>query len=56
MATKGRIHIPGLFAVILRGNDHRNIFVNDKDRYRLFSILDLAVQRFRLKIHAFCIK
>jgi len=56
MAKKGRIHIPGaVYHVILRGNDHRDIFANDKDRYRFFSILDLAVQRFRFKIHAFCI-
>lgn len=56
MAKKGRIHIPGaVYHVILRGNDHREIFADDKDRYRLFSILDLAVQRFRFRIHAFCI-
>jgi len=56
MAKKGRIHIPGaVYHVILRGNDHRVIFADDKDRYRLFSILDLAVQRFRFRIHAFCI-
>jgi len=56
MAKKGRTHIPGaVYHVILRGNDHREIFADDKDRYRLFSILDLAVQRFRFRIHAFCI-
>jgi putative transposase len=56
MAKKGRIHIPGaVYHVILRGNDHRDIFADDKDRFRLFSILDLATQRFRFKIHAFCI-
>jgi putative transposase len=56
MAKGGRIHIPGaVYHVILRGNDHRDIFADDKDRFRLFSILDHAAQRFRFKIHAFCI-
>jgi REP element-mobilizing transposase RayT len=48
-------HTGAVYHVILRGNDHRDIFADDKDRFRLFSILDLATQRFRFKIHAFCI-
>jgi len=56
MSRKERIHIPGaVYHVILRGNDHRDIFADDKDRFRLYSILDHAFQRFPFKIHAFCL-
>jgi putative transposase len=56
MARKERINIPGaLYHVILRGNDRRDIFADDKDRYRLYSILDHAFQRFKFMVHAFCL-
>jgi len=46
MSQKCRIHIPGAIChVILRGNDHRDIFAGDKDRFRFFSILDIVRQR-----------
>jgi putative transposase len=51
-----RIHIPGaIYHVILRGNDHQDIFADDKDRFRFFSILDIVRQRIPFKIHAFCL-
>ncbi|HBG04282.1 MAG TPA: hypothetical protein DDY22_01700 [Geobacter sp.] len=54
MSRKERIHIPGaVYHVILRGNDRRGIFNDDKDRFRLYSFLDHAFQRFPFKIHAF---
>lgn len=56
MARKGRIHIPGaVYHVILRGNNRQDIFADDKDRFRFYSIIDIARQRFTFKIHAFCL-
>jgi len=56
MSRKERIHIPGtVYHVILRGNDRRDIFSDDNDRFRLYSILDHALQRFSFKIQAFCL-
>ena len=50
MSKKSRIHIPGaIYHVILRGNDHRDIFADDKDRFRFFSILDIVRQRIALR-------
>lgn len=56
MPRKERIHIPGaLYHVILRGNDRRDIFADDKDRLHFYSILNKAFQQFSFKIHAFCL-
>jgi putative transposase len=56
MARKERIHIPGaLYHVLLRGNDRREIFGDDKDRFRFYGILNLASQPYPFKIHAFCL-
>jgi putative transposase len=56
MSRKGRIHIPGaVYHVILRGNNRQDIFADDKDRFRFYSILDIARQRFTFNIHAFCL-
>jgi putative transposase len=56
MARKERIHIPGaIYHVMLRGNDRRDIFGDDKDRFRFYGILNLVSQRYPFKIHAFCL-
>ncbi len=56
MARKPRIHYPGaVYHVILRGNAGDPIFFDDGDRYRLYLILQYAVERFRCRIHAFCL-
>ena len=56
MARKERIHIPGaLYHVIMRGNDRRDIFGDNKDRFRFYGILDHAFQLFHFEIHAFCL-
>ena len=56
MARKPRIHYPGAFYhVILRGNAGDPIFFDDQDRYRLYLILQYAVEKFRCRIHAFCL-
>lgn len=56
MARKPRIHTPGaIYHVILRGNDRQDIFSDDKDRYRFYEILQKSCERFRHRIHAFCL-
>ena len=56
MARKERIHIPGaLYHVIMRGNDRRDIFGDNKDRFRFYGILDHAFQLFHFKIHTYCL-
>lgn len=56
MARKPRIHYPGaVFHVILRGNAGDPIFYDDRDRYRLYLMLQHAVEKFGCRIHAFCL-
>jgi len=56
MARKQRIHYPGAFYhVILRGNAGDPIFFSDNDRYRLYLILQYAVEKFSCRIHAYCL-
>jgi putative transposase len=56
MARKPRIHYPGaVYHVILRGNGKQDIFFNDQDRYRFYLLLQEGVERFRHRIHAFCL-
>jgi len=56
MACKPRIHYPGAFYhVILRGNGKQDIFFDDQDRYRFYLLLQEGVERFRHRIHAFCL-
>ena len=52
MPRKERIHV---YHVILRGNDRRDIFADDKDRFRFYTILENACRRIPFKIHAFCL-
>ncbi len=55
MARKPRIHFPGaVFHVILRGNAGQPIFFDERDRYRLYLILQYVVERFGCRIHGFC--
>jgi len=56
MARKPRIHFPSaVYHVILRGNAGDPIFFSDQDRYRLYLIFQYAVERFDIRIHAFCL-
>ena len=56
MARKPRIHAPGAtYHVILRGNARQDIFSDDQDRYRFYEILQKAHERFRFRVHAFCL-
>lgn len=56
MARKPRIHASGAFYhVILRGNGKQDIFFDDQDRYRFYLLLQEGAERFRHRIHAFCL-
>ena len=56
MPRKPRLHFPGAFYhVMLRGNAGDPIFSDDRDRYRLYLILQCAVEKFHCRIHAFCL-
>lgn len=56
MARKPRIHYPGaLYHVMLRGNAGQPIFFDDRDRYRLYLILQYVVEKFGCRIHGFCL-
>lgn len=56
MARKPRIHAPcAYYHVILRGNGKQDIFFDEPDRYRFYLLLQEGVERFRCRIHAFCL-
>lgn len=55
MARKPRIHYPGaVYHVMLRGNAGQPVFFDDRDRYRLYLILQYVVERFGCRVHGFC--
>ncbi len=55
MARKPRIHIPGgLYHVILRGNAGNAIFKEDQDYNHLCLLIQIGVERYSHRIHAFC--
>jgi len=56
MARKPRVHYPGaLYHVTLRGNAGQTIFFDSRDRTRLYLLLQEGIERFRHRIHAFCL-
>jgi len=56
MARKPRIHYPGaVYHVILRGNAGDPVFFDNRDRYRFYLILQYVVEKFRCRIHGFCL-
>jgi putative transposase len=55
MARKPRIHIPGgLYHVILRGNAGNAIFKEHQDYNRLCLLIQIGIERYSHRIHAFC--
>lgn len=55
MARKPRIHFAGAFYhVILRGNAGQPIFFDERDRFRLYLIMQYVVEKFGCRIHGFC--
>jgi len=56
MARKPRLHYTGaVYHVMARGNGGQNIFDCEEDRYRFYLFLQEGVERFRHRIHAFCL-
>lgn len=56
MARKPRVHCPGaLYHVTLRGNAGQTIFFDERDRTRFYLLLQEGTERFRHRIHAFCL-
>ena len=41
--------------MILRGNAGQDIFFDDEDRQKFYSLLDDLIQRFGIRVHAFCL-
>jgi REP element-mobilizing transposase RayT len=55
MARKPRIDIPGsCYHVILRGNLGQNIFFSKEDQEHFYNLLQIGVERYQHRIHAFC--
>ena len=56
MARKPRLHYSGAsYHVILRGNGGQDIFIDKKDRTRFYFLLQEGVERYRHRIHAYCL-
>jgi REP element-mobilizing transposase RayT len=56
MGRKPRLHYPGaLYHVILRGNAREKIFFANLDRNRFYLFLQQAVERYRFRVHAYCL-
>lgn len=55
MPRPPRLHIPGgFYHVILRGNHRENIFFCYDDRDRFADLVARAVERFQMRVHAYC--
>lgn len=56
MARPFRIEYPGAFYHVMnRGNAGQDLFRTKRDRERFLECLETAVERFSLKIHAYCL-
>jgi putative transposase len=56
MSRKPRIHRPAAFYhVMLRGNNGQDIFFSDRDRCRFCLLLQEGIERFKHRIHGFCL-
>jgi REP-associated tyrosine transposase len=56
MARKPRLHVPGaLYHVIWRGNEKRQVFFDEDDYYRFYTLLEEGVSRFGYRVHGFCL-
>ncbi len=56
MARPLRIAYPGAFYhITARGNERKNIFLNDRDREKFLSYLRSATERYEAAIHAYCL-
>lgn len=56
MARKPRLHFPGaFFHVILQGNGHQQVFLDDTDRTRLLLLIQEGIEKFGHRVHAYCL-
>jgi putative transposase len=56
MPRKSRFSRHGeYFHVIIRGNNKANIFFTEDDRVYFYSLLKHGVEKYKYKIHAFCL-
>lgn len=56
MPRRPRLHVDGAFYhVILRGNHRQNIFFTTADRTRFLDIVCEVIERFRMRVHAYCL-
>jgi putative transposase len=56
MGRKRRAEFPGAaYHLTARGNNRQDIFLDDHDRYTFLDMLAQAVDRYGLKVHAFCL-
>ncbi len=56
MARALRIEYPGAFYHVMhRGNAGSDIFKSERDRERFLEYLDKAVERYRLRVHTYCL-
>ncbi len=56
MARPLRIEYPGAFYhVTARGNERKDIFLDDSDREKLLSYLETAFPRYKAAIHVYCL-
>lgn len=56
MARPLRLEFPGaLYHVTARGNTQQDIFLDEEDRRRFLTVLERAVSRFHLLLHAYCL-
>ncbi|MFA6636736.1 MAG: transposase [Candidatus Omnitrophota bacterium] len=56
MSRPLRIEYPGAFYHITsRGNERKNIYDSDQDREKFLGIVSRAYERFKIRIHAYCL-
>ncbi len=56
MARKPRVYYPGeLHHAVVRGNGGQTILFDDKDRTGFCFLLQVRIERFGHRIHAFCL-
>ncbi|MFH1724007.1 MAG: transposase [Elusimicrobiota bacterium] len=56
MGRPHRIQFPGAcYHVVLRGNNHRDIFLTNQDRRCFLSLLRGYKDRYRIKVYAYCL-
>ncbi len=55
MTRPRRVHVPnGFYHLILRGNNRRDVFLDDRDRLRWESCVMRGLERSGTRLHAFC--